>query len=214
MNFQIDPRETALLVIDVQNAFCHPRGTLGLSGVDTGPLAAIIPHIRRLVEVCKVCGIPDIWTIQHHFAEDCTRELHRITPHTQKRARIACQPGTWDAEIVAELQPLIDERSHLIEKHKFSAFYGTRLEVLLRILGRRLLLITGTTTNACIDTTVREAYMRDYDIVVVRECVGGIDPAWHDMALAVWERYIGAVVSLDELLPVIERVTTQVEPQS
>ncbi|HLI88969.1 MAG TPA: isochorismatase family cysteine hydrolase [Ktedonobacteraceae bacterium] len=200
MNLQIDPQETAVLVIDVQNAFCHPQGTLGISGADLSMLTACIDPIYRLVEACKARGIPDIWTIQHHFVEDHTRALHKITPHTQKRARIACQPGTWDAEIVEELKPLIDERSHLIEKHKFSAFYGTRLEVLLRILGRRTLLIAGTTTNACVDTTVREAYMRDYDLLIVSDCVAGVNRAWHEMALAVWERYVGAVITLDEAL--------------
>lgn len=200
MNFQLDPQETALLVIDVQNAFCHPNGTLGISGVDMRMLTAIVPATRKLIEACKAQSIPDIWTIQHHFVEDHTRAQHKIRPHTERRARLACQPGTWDAEIVDELKPLIDEHSHLIEKHKFSAFYGTRLEVLLRILGRRTLLIAGTTTNACVDTTVREAYMRDYDILIVKDCVGGVNPEWHEMALAVWERYVGAVVSLDEVL--------------
>ncbi len=209
LQFQIDPKETALLVIDVQNAFCHPQGTLGISGADMTLLTRCVPAIGRLVEACKTAGIPDIWTIQHHFAEDHTRELHKISPHTSKRARVACLPGSWDAEIVDELKPLIDGRSHLIEKHKFSAFYNTRLEVLLRILGRRMLLITGTTTNACVDTTVREGYMRDYDIVVVRECVGGVNAQWHEMALAVWERYVGAVVSLDEVLPALSPLSSQ-----
>ncbi len=203
MTFQLDRTKTALLVIDAQNAFLHPQGTLGLSGVDIAPLRTAIEPIRRLVLACKAAGIPDIWTLQIHFAEDATRARHRIQPHTAKRARVACLPGSWDAQIVDELRPLLDERSHVIEKHKFSAFYGTRLEVLLRILGRDTLLITGTTTNACVDTSIREAYMRDYDLVIVREAIAGVRREWHEVALAVWAQYCGLVVSLEEALAMI-----------
>lgn len=203
MALQLDSTSTALLVIDAQNAFLHPHGTLGMSGVDMGPLMATIEPIRRLVLACKAVGIPDIWTMQIHFPEDHTRERHRIQPHTAKRTRVACLPGSWDAQIVDELRPLINGRSHVIEKHKFSVFYGTRLEVLLRILGRETLLITGATTNACVDTSVREAYMRDYDLVIVRDCVAGVRREWHDVALAVWQQYCGVVISLDEALAMI-----------
>lgn len=200
MDLQINPHETALLVIDAQNAFLHPQGTLGISGVDLSLLTSIVEPIRHLVTACRAAGIPDIWSLQHHLAEDRTRALHRIVPHTQKRARIAALAGTWDAEIVDELKPLLDARSHVITKHKFSVFYGTRLEVLLRILGRHTLLITGSTTNACVDTTIREAYMRDYDLIIVRDCVGGINRQWHETALAVWAQYCGVVVSHEEVL--------------
>ena len=204
MDYKLDVSDTALLVIDVQNAFLHPEGTLGLSGVDTTALRAIVPPLRRLIGACKARGIPDIWTVQYHLPDDRTRSLHRIQPHTQRRARIACQPGTWDAEIIDELKPLLDARSHIIEKHKFGAFYGTRLEVLLRILGRRTLLITGATSNACVDTSIREAYMRDYDLLIVADCIGGVRRDWHEMALEVWAQYCGLVVTSEQVLELLE----------
>jgi len=200
VDLRIDVKDAALLIIDAQNAFLHPQGTLGISGADMSLLTTVAGSIKRLVTTCKALGIPDIWSLQHHFAEDHTRARHKITSHTQKRARIAAVAGTWDAEIADELKPLIDARSHVIEKHKFSVFYGTRLEVLLRILGRNTLLITGATTNACVDTTIREAYMRDYDLVIVRECIAGVNRQWHEVALAVWQQYCGVVVALDDLL--------------
>jgi len=199
----LDVNDAALLVIDAQNAFLHPEGTLGISGVDMGLLVSIVSPLRRVIEACKTRGIPDIWSLQYHLPDDRTRALHRILPHTQKRARVACQPGTWDAEIVADLKPYMDARSHVIEKHKFSVFYNTRLEVLLRILGRRTLIVTGSTTNACVDTTIREAYMRDYDLLIVSDCIGGVRRDWHEMALAVWAQYCGAVVTSEEILAML-----------
>ncbi|MFQ5913137.1 MAG: cysteine hydrolase family protein [Nitrospinota bacterium] len=200
MSFSIIPEETALLVIDAQNGMCHPKGTLAKSGVDVGPLQAILDPIAEVVRACQEAGIPDIWTRQEHYAEDKSREAHRIQHHTRKRVNIACQKGTWDAEIVDELKPFINEKSHVIGKQKFSGFYGTNLEVLLRILGVRLLVFTGTTTNLCIETTLRDAYMRDYDCVIVGDCVAGVNPEWHRVSLEVWRRYMGLVVTHRELL--------------
>jgi len=208
VDYSLDVSDTALLVIDAQNAFLHPEGTLGISGVDMAPLTAIIPPLRRVIEACKARGIPDIWSVQHHLPGDRTPALHRIQPHTGKRARLACQPGTWDAEVVAELKSYIDDRSHIIQKHKFSVFYNTRLEVLLRILGRRTLIITGSTTNACVDTTVREAYMRDYDLLIVSDCIAGVRRDWHEAALAVWAQYCGLVVTSDRVLAMLAAAST------
>lgn len=203
MGLVIDPSETALLVVDMQNAFCHRDGTLGLGGVDLALLEATIPKVHRLVGHCRMNGIPDVWSRQIHYPKDRAREAHKVLPHTLRRPRIACQPGSWDAEIVDELKDLITPETEIIDKHKFSCFHATRLEPLLRILGARLLIVCGTTTNLCIDSTVRDAYMRDYDVVVVKDAVGGVDPAWHETALGVWARYMAEVVTLDELLMMI-----------
>ena len=208
MGFVIDPQETALLVIDMQNAFCHPEGTLGIAGVAMEPLQATIPRVRRLVEVCRTHGIPDIWTRQIHYERDRARESHKVVPHTLRRPRIACQPGSWDAEIVDELKSLLRPDTEVLEKHKFSCFYGTRLEPLLGIYGARLLIVCGTTTNLCVDTTIRDAYMRDYDVVVAKETVAGVDSEWHAMAVSVWGRYMAEVLSVEEIAERIQPVAS------
>jgi ureidoacrylate peracid hydrolase len=199
MDVRLDPRETALLVVDMQNAFCHPEGTLGLAGVDLAPLQATIPRVRRVVTLCRANGIPDIWSRQNHYLTDRARDAHKVLPHTLRRPRIACQPGSWDAEIVDDLKDLLTPQTEVITKHKFSCFYGTRLEPLLRILGARLLIVCGTTTNLCVDSTIRDAYMRDYDVVVVGDAVGGVNPLWHSAALEVWTRYMADVMTVDDL---------------
>jgi len=195
---KIDPQEAVLIVVDPQNAFCHPDGTLGQSGVDVSGLVATLPHIEALIRTCRAAGILDIWTRHYNMAEDRGRDAHKIKPHTLKRKTIACQPGTWDSEIVDALKPLITEDTRIIEKYKWSAFYGTMLEPLLRILGTKLVIFCGTTSNACIETSIRDAYMRDYDVVIVKECVAAVRPDWHETALEIWAHYIGEVVTLAE----------------
>jgi ureidoacrylate peracid hydrolase len=196
---ELKPEETALIVIDPQNGAYHEDGTLAQSGVDITEPRATIPRIKRLVELCRAAGIPDVWTRQLHYAEDRARMAHRIQHHTLKRKRLAFQAGTWDSEFVDELKPLVTAETQVIDKHKWSAFYGTRLSPLLRILGARLLLVCGGTTNACVESTVRDAFMRDFDVMVVGDCVAGVNPKWHEAALETWAMYIGEVVDLAEV---------------
>ncbi len=198
---QIDLRSTALLVIDMQNAFVHDRGTLGISGVNTKRLAAIVPTLKRLIEACQRSGMPVIWTVQEHFAIDASRARKRLAAHTAKRKQISALAGTWDAEIIDELKPLAAANPTLVvRKHRFGAFHQTRLELLLRQLGIQTLLITGTTTNACVETTIREAYLRDYDVVAVPDCISGVNEDWEQTAQKVWAQYFGVLEGADAVL--------------
>lgn len=193
----------ALLVIDAQNAFCHPQGTLGISGVDTGPMQTAIPRIRAVVEWARGQGIPDIWTVQEHFLEDHAREGRLVAPHTSRRQRVACLPGSWDAQVVEDLGPSLAGARYVIRKHRFSAFHGTALDVILRAWGRRAVILTGFTTNACVETTAREAYMRDLDVLLVADAMAGVKPQWHRLALEVLGSYVGRVIDSAELFTVV-----------
>jgi ureidoacrylate peracid hydrolase len=196
----LEVKHTALLVIDVQNAFCHPEGTLGVSGVDIEPAQAIVKPVRRLIERATAAGIPVLWTVQEHFEHDESRAKKRLASHTSKRARISALAGTWDAEIVDELKPLATDPSMIITKHRFGAFHQTRLEMVLRMLGVDALLVTGATTNACVETSIREAYLRDYDVIAVTDCISGIRSEWTPTAHAVWAQYFGELASSEEVI--------------
>jgi nicotinamidase-related amidase/catechol 2,3-dioxygenase-like lactoylglutathione lyase family enzyme len=196
----LDPQRTALLVIDMQNAFCHAEGTLGVSGVDVDPARRAIPAVARLVEACKAAGVPVLWSRQLHFATDAGRARKRLPSHTQKRARVSALAGTWDAQLVDELAPLADDASLVFTKHRFGCFYETRLEAMLRMLGTESLLVCGVTANACVETTLREAYLRDYDVVAVTDCIAAVRPEWEPVAHAVWAQYFGVLAASDEVL--------------
>jgi ureidoacrylate peracid hydrolase len=186
----LELRTSALLVIDMQNAFMHEKGTLGISGVDTKRLAAIVPAVKALVERCRAAGMPVIWTVQEHFQADAVRSRKKLAAHTAKRKQISALAGTWDEEIIGELKELAAiDSSMVVRKHRFGAFYATRLEQLLRMLGTQTLFVTGTTTNACVETTIREAYLRDYDVVAVTDCISGVNAEWEQTALKVWGQY-------------------------
>lgn len=195
----LDPATTALLVIDMQNAFCHPQGTLGISGVNVEPAQRIIPPVRRLIESCRARGVPTLWTLQEHFATDHSRAHKRLASHTSKRKQVSALAGSWDAEIVDELAPLASDPTLVIRKHRFGAFYQTRLEKVLDMMGVEALLVTGATTNACVETSIREAYLRDYDIVAVTDCIAGVREEWVPTAHAVWGQYFCELATSDEV---------------
>ena len=195
----LDPQRTALLVVDMQNAFCHPEGTLGVSGVDVAPAQAAIPAVAALVRACRDAGLPVLWSQQVHFAADAGRARKRLPSHTQKRARVSALAGSWDAQLVDELAPLADDPTLVFTKHRFGCFYETRLEAMLRMLGTEALLVCGVTANACVETTIREAYLRDYDVVAVTDCIAAVRPQWEPVAHAVWGQYFGVLATADEV---------------
>ena len=195
---KIIPEETVLLVVDPQNDYCHPDGNLGQSGVDLSVWKDVTPRIKKLIGLCRDTGVNDIWSRHYNLPGDAGKAAKRIQAHTAKRKNLSAQPGTWGSEFVDELNPLLLKGTTVIEKYRFSVFYGTTLEPLLNILGTKLLVICGGTTNACIDTTIRDAYVRDYDVVMVEDCIGGVRDDWHKMATAVWQHYLGEVVTLEQ----------------
>lgn len=192
----LDPKRTALLVVDMQNAFCHPEGTLGLSGVDVAPAQEAVRKTRTLVERCRAGGLPVVWTLQEHLLTDESRARKRLLAHTAKRKRVSAVAGTWDAQVVDELAPLAAlDPSLVVRKHRFGGFYETRLDLLLRMLGVEALLMTGVTANACVETTIREAYLRDYDVVAITDCIAAVRPEWEPVAHAVWDQYFAALAT-------------------
>ncbi|WP_033289008.1 isochorismatase family protein [Amycolatopsis jejuensis] len=201
----IPPERAALLVIDMQNAFCHEEGTLGLSGVPMEAARATIAPVRGLVEAFRDAGLPVVWTQQVHLDNDASRARKVLPSHTQKRVRVSALNGTWDAAIVDELADLITDPTMVVTKHRYGAFYETRLDALLGMLGTRVLFVVGLTANACVETTLREAYLRDYDAVAVTDAIGAVRPQWTDTAHAVWQQYLAQLATTEEVHSWLER---------
>jgi ureidoacrylate peracid hydrolase len=199
----LDPRYTALIVVDMQKGFCHPESRMEKSGVGTANQRAIVPNVIRLVRLVREHGIPVFWSRQVHFPEDVTRRRRRIPSHQAKQRWTPCLRGTWEVEFVDELVSEVLPEDHVVEKHRASAFFETNLDTKLRMLGIEQLVVAGCNTEFCVESTVRDGYFRDYDVVVVRDCVASPRPRFHEDTLAKVETYFGAVVSLDELPSVI-----------
>lgn len=196
--------EAALLIVDMQNGFVHSESRMGQSFAGTEKQREIVPSILGLIDLFASAGIPIIWSQQEHFSDDRTREKRVIRPHSIKQGFLPCVRGTWETEIFAPLKAAMRQEDHIVQKHRASVFYNTNLETKLRMFGTRFLFISGCNTEFCIESTVRDAYARDFEIIVVRDCVAGIKPEFHDSSLAVIESYFGEVLTLEQIRGLIQ----------
>lgn len=173
---KLDPRHAALITIDVQNDFCNPEAfPAKFQGRDVSMHMQMIDGIVELVERARLAGVPVIH-MQNIEAPWTTSEPMKELQLKQKARRAAgklnndyplCAPDSFGAEffrITVEPQDLV------IVKHRYSAFIGTQLDVVLRSTGRRSLIFCGGGTNLCLESSVRDAFMLDYYCVVVADC--------------------------------------------
>jgi ureidoacrylate peracid hydrolase len=202
IDFDFEPRQAALLVIDMQNGFAAPDGTLGKAGFDISMTREIIPRIQSLVDAARAAGVQVFWSRQVHYPDDRTREQRIIPGHLARGAgrSFLCARGTWDAEVIDELKPYLNPEDNVVEKHRASCFYSTTFEAKLRIHGIRLLIVTGTTASFCVDSTIREAYARDFDIVVPADAISDTEIEATRGVLRSTERFHGFVTTTDDLL--------------
>ena len=185
---------SAVLVIDVQNDFCGDDGVHGYRGSDLQWVQAIISPTERLLEEARRRSVPVIFVRTHHdrwsdhesyyLRESRVGTLHHL------------QPNAYGSEFY-RLRPQPDD--YVLTKRRYSAFFGTELDILLRNLGTKKLILAGVATNVCVETTARDACMRDFEVVVVRECVAAYSEAAHNAALANLDHHFGRVVALDDV---------------
>ena len=198
-------KETALLVIDMQNAFVSPEGSIGQRGADMSMCQATLEPIKKLIEECRAAGILDIWTKQEHYPDDITRKTHRIPPHTSTQCTVSpALVHTPDSDFCKELKPYVKENTEIIRKHRFSAFLDTRLETLLRMKGIKFLIICGISTPLCVESTTRDAYQKDFDVIVVEDGVATTSKVLHDNSLNVIRTYFGKVLDSSEVIELVK----------
>ena len=199
----IDPRVTALLVIDMQNGFCHPESRMEKAGIGVANQQAIVPNVLRLVDIAHERKIPVFWSKQVHFPEDVTRRKHRIPTHQAKQAWTPCLRDTWEVDFIDEVAEYVHPEDYVIEKHRASMFFQTTLDAKLRMLGIEQVIVSGTTTAFCVETSIRDAYFRDLDVIAVEDCIADPRPHFHEDSMAKVRQFFGVVVGVDEVADLI-----------
>ena len=194
---KVDPANAAVLVVDMQNDFCHPNGASARNGRSTAMAEAMTPNLQRLLVEARRAGVPVVF-VRNVQTEHTKSEVQR--EHRQRRGTEApvCDEGTWGVEFYG-VAPEPGEA--VVTKHRYSAFIGTDLDLVLRSKGVKSLVITGVATNVCVESTARDAFMMDYYVVFMGDCSAcsaGLDA--HATTLANIERTFGVVASVDELV--------------
>lgn len=189
----IMPDKTALIIVDVQNDYCHPEGALASAGNDVTAVKEMMPRLHGLIAAARAHGVPVIY-IQtfHEKATDSQVWVSR----SGRGSLGVCRRGSWGAEFF-EVAPLADEI--IINKHRYSAFINTRLDSVLRTLRIETLIMTGVSTNVCVESTARDGFMRDYHIVLAEDACASYSRAAHEMTVENMKGYFGAVSSAAEV---------------
>ncbi|MCY4360974.1 MAG: cysteine hydrolase [Gammaproteobacteria bacterium] len=177
----ISPANTALLVIDMQNDFCAREGYVQrVLGMEVGQSSEVAGSINQLVEVARDNRVTVIWikaAYDPHYIPDNMLSKLRQAGSTNE---ILCEEGSWGAEFFG-VSPLDGEL--VITKHCYNAFFDTELDAVLQQQCVKTLVVTGVATNVCVDSTIRDGFMRGYNIVVPEECVGSPAVELHEAAL-------------------------------
>jgi ureidoacrylate peracid hydrolase len=199
----VDPRHAALIVVDMQNDFCDSNGALARSGGDPALIQAMAPRLRALLERARELALPIVHVRTEH--SPWTDSAAWIGRH-HGRQRTVCYPGTWGAEYYPGFEPRTDadrqpgSHEFVVTKHRYSGFVGTELDLVLRSHQIRSVIMTGEATNVCVESTARDAFMRDYWVVFVSDCTASTSRAAHEATLSTMGRHFATVAASDEIL--------------
>ncbi|MDT8320722.1 MAG: cysteine hydrolase [Xanthomonadales bacterium] len=197
----LDADRTALVVVDMQNAFLHGQGSCAQLGLDVDRLLPAVDGVRMLLGAARRSGLPVfhtryVWRPDYSDGGIVTRY---ILPALAEAGSLAA--GSRDAEIAEGLHPA--EGEVVIDKNRPSAFYGTRLEELLKAKDIDGLIVCGVTTNVCVETTVRDAMQRDFRVWVVADATAEFEPDRHAHALKSMGWMFASIVDLKHALAAI-----------
>lgn len=197
--FRYDPAHTALVVIDVQNDFCAPTGSLATLGFDISAVQQALPRLERLASAARAAGMPVIFVqTLHDDTTDSPQWLGRVGegPGTE-RTGLTCRTGSWGSEFY-EIIPAPGDV--VVTKNRFSAFVGTNLDIILRTRGMESLLFTGVTTETCVESSLRDGLFHEYYVSLVEDCAASYREEAHHASAEIIAGNFGTVVRSDQLI--------------
>jgi ureidoacrylate peracid hydrolase len=200
---------SALIIVDMQNGFCHEDGFMNKIGLDWTTSRDAVEPVDRLAKAARAAGMPVFYT-RYSLNADYSDAglLPEVYPQIVEVGGMI--RDTWDGAIVDELAPQPGDR--VIDKTRYSAFYDTTLEEQLRELGIDTVIVCGVTTNVCVESTVRDAFFRDFRIVVPSDATAAVSPDLHEGSLNDFRYAFGPVVTTAELEEAIRAAAGAVTP--
>lgn len=191
--FEINPARCALIVIDMQNAFVAEGAPFETPGA-----RQMIPRLESIIRKARELRMPIVWTQSDHRPPFGGLMLRKFPAIAKDRV-------LWQGEPSFQMypdmiQPSESKFEYRIVKHKFDAFFETDLDAILRYHRVDTVIVTGTATNACCESTARSAFMRDYKVVFPSDANATFDEAMHQATLANIDLLFGRVLTTEELL--------------
>ncbi len=218
----IDTAETAVIIVDMQNDFGTKDGMFDRAGIDISKIQATVAPTARVLATARKEGIkivylkmafkPDLSDAGSPDSVNLTRHLKFMKVGTKVKApngadsRILIR-DTWNTDILSELTPKADDT--VLYKHRFSGFYQTELDSILKRLGVKYLIFTGCTTSVCVESTIRDAMFRDYLPCLLADCTAepigdGLPRSNHEASLLTIQSLFGWVSTSDDFIKGLE----------
>jgi ureidoacrylate peracid hydrolase len=215
----VDFKKSAIVVVDMQNAFASNGGMLDIAGIDITDASRVIRVIRSVIDAARKIGVAVIY-LRMAYKPDLSDSGGPNSPnfHKELAMTLMCSrpelkgkvltEGTWDAEIVEDLAP--QRGDVVITKTRYSGFAGTPLDSQLRMRGIQYLFFAGIATNVCVESTLRDAYFHDYwPILLSDAAMPAGSPAAHEATLFNVESFFGWTMTSQELVSQLRQKTSQ-----
>jgi len=201
----VNPDYTALVIVDMQNDFCSAGFGFEQQGIDISMYPPMVPRLARLLDGARVASVPVIYIMMTRLPDskiESPAQL-RFTMRLHFATRGPLQPlqytmeGSEGQKIIPELAP--KQGDLVVRKYRSSAFWGTNLDMLLRSNGIRSIVVTGATTEGCVESTARDGLFNDYYVIVPDDCVASDDPRQHEASLLIMGHRFDVVTSTEIL---------------
>src|SRR5713226_2244434 len=207
---EIDLAKSAVVVVDMQNAFASKGGMLDIAGVDISAAACVTQKIAAVMNTARASGIPVVH-LQMGYKPDQSNSGGPNSPNWHKELAMTLMnhraelkgklltEGTWDFDVVEELKP--QPADLVVVKTRYSGFAGTSLDSMLRTRGIRYLFFAGIATNVCVESTLRDAYFLDYWPILLSDgAMPAGPPAAQEATLFNVESFFGWTMKSEDLL--------------
>lgn len=195
----LDLRKTAVIVVDMQNDFGSAGGLFDLMGLDMTEIQKAVAPTARVLAAARKIGAPIIYLKMADIG------VSKRGPDGQRHPVLV--RDTWNTEILTELKPQPEDIQ--IYKRRYSGFFETELDTVLKKLGIKQLIFTGCTTSVCVESTIRDAFFRDYSCVLLADCTAepcGAEFPRSNYAASLYliEKRFGSVSNSTEYLKTVE----------
>lgn len=206
---EVDFARSAIVVVDMQNAFVNKGGTLDLAGVDLSGAACVVRVIRNVLDAARAAGVAIVY-LQVGYKPDLSNAggprspnyyketaMHLMCMRPELKGKLLTE-GSWDFAVVDELAPR--PADIVITKTRYSGFAGTTLDSQLRVRGIQYLFFTGIATNVCVESTLRDAYFLDYwPILLADATMAAGDRSVYEASLFNVESFFGWTLKSEQL---------------
>ena len=189
--------KTAILIVDIQNDFCDERGAFAKMGLNIKNIQKMTPKLINFIEKARKANLKIIYSKQIESDEVSPENLKAIF---KQEIIPVCSPNSWGSEFY-KINP--NSKEIIIEKYTYDVFSNPKLENILRENKIKDLIICGVTTDLCIDSTVRSAFTKGYNIIIPKDLIATVNQKIQKPFLKTFGEFLGTVIKSKDLIKLI-----------